>query len=379
MVLQVQSIASRPGVSSVKQGAGLLCNVVEPGELIDNFLLNPPIGFQAQAIALGAQNFPAFLADFDLLTTLDQEGKAVRDFVQRMPFFKRFIKYPALFVGTTATEYANYPELVDYAPMIKSLLERFRQCGAQLLIVKDIPCASPLLSKEENEAADRLIACCDRSGFSIVAGQALAYVPIDFTDVDQFLGRMSRTRRKDFRRKLRESAGVQVEELKSGDEAFFDEQFLATVYKMYLNVYEQSEIHFDLLSPAFFRTMLQDRSNNGRIFVYKSAGKMIGYNICFVHNQMLVDKYVGFLYPEARDANLYFLSWFYNLEYALKQGLKTYIAGWTDPAVKASLGANFTLTKHAVYVKNPLLRTVLKRFQYLFESDQSWVSGQESK
>jgi predicted N-acyltransferase len=88
-----------------------------------------------------------------------------------------------------------------------------------------------------------------------------------------------------------------------------------------------------------------------------------------------VDKYIGLVYPEARNFNLYFVSWFQNLEYALKRGLKTYIAGWTDPKVKASLGAKFTMTRHAVYVRNWLLRSLISRFKHVFESDTKVLSA----
>jgi uncharacterized protein len=352
-----------------------LLNVLEPPNLIDYFMVNPPLGFKSLKLTSASKPYPAFLASFDLLTTLDEEGLFLRQLVKRFSWLGGLFRYPALFIGTTATEYANYPHLQNYDDLRQSLLAEFKRCQAQLLIVKDIPQNSPLLTAQENAAADAVIECCRQAGFSIVAGQALAYVPIDFSSLDQFFGRMSKSRRKDFRKKLKESASLKIEELKSGDPIFYDESFLADFYKMYLNVYEQSEIHFDLLSPAFFKALLQDNSNNGRIFIYKSGEDLIGYNICFVHNNMLVDKYVGFLYPQAREANLYFVSWFYNLEYALKEGLKTYIAGWTDPAVKASLGASFTLTRHAVYVRNPLLRAILQRFQHLFEADKDWVSN----
>lgn len=352
-----------------------LLNILEPPSLIDYFMVNPPLDFKSLRLTSADKPYPAFLASFDLLTTLDQEGLVLRRLVKRFPWLGGLFRYPALFIGTTATEYANYPYLQNYDDLRQSLLAEFKRCQAQLLIVKDLPQNSPLLTAEENAAADAVIECCRQAGFSIVAGQALAYVPINFSSLDQFFGRMSKSRRKDFRKKLKESASLKIEELKSGDPIFADESFLDKLYKMYLHVYEQSEIHFDLLSPAFFKALLQDDSNNGRIFTYKSGEDLIGYNICFIHNNMLVDKYVGFLYPQAREANLYFVSWFYNLEYALREGLKIYIAGWTDPAVKASLGADFTLTRHAVYVRNPLLRAILQRFQHLFEADKDWVSS----
>ena len=157
---------------------------------------------------------------------------------------------------------------------------------------------------------------------------------------------------------------------------------LAAFYALYLNVYRQSEIHFDLLTAVFFKTLLQDANNHGVVFVYRAEGKLIGYNICFAANNRLLDKYVGFLYPQARDYNLYVVSWFHNLDYALKHGLHCYVAGWTDPEIKRYLGARFTLTRHAVYVRNPLLRRILAPLKRFFETDQQWhashVSGADS-
>jgi hypothetical protein len=48
------------------------------------------------------------------------------------------------------------------------------------------------------------------------------------------------------------------------------------------------------------------------------------------------------------------------------------VAGWTDPEVKAQLGASFTFTQHAVYIRNPLLRALGRRFSRHFESDRAW-------
>ena len=86
----------------------------------------------------------------------------------------------------------------------------------------------------------------------------------------------------------------------------------------------------------------------------------------------MIDKYIGLSYPAAREANLYFVSWMVNLEYALERGLSHYVAGWTDPEVKAQLGARFTMTQHAVFIRNPLLRALGRRFAGHFESDSQW-------
>ena len=43
-----------------------------------------------------------------------------------------------------------------------------------------------------------------------------------------------------------------------------------------------------------------------------------------------------------------------------------------DPEVKAQLGARFTMTRHAVFIRNPLLRALGRRFAGHFESDSEW-------
>jgi hypothetical protein len=118
--------------------------------------------------------------------------------------------------------------------------------------------------------------------------------------------------------------------------------------------------------------VLQDAEGGGVVFAYKVDGALIGYNLCFVHNGMLLDKYVGFSYPAAREHNLYFVSWLHNLRYALERNLSHYVAGWTDPEIKRHLGASFTFTRHAVYIRNPLLRHALRPFKRFFESDSQW-------
>lgn len=134
-------------------------------------------------------------------------------------------------------------------------------------------------------------------------------------------------------------------------------------------------MHFDELSRGFFAALLRDGASGGIVFEYRHAGELIGWNLCFEHGGQLIDKYIGFAYPQAREHNLYFVSWIVNLEHALARGLSHYVAGWTDPEVKAQLGARFTFTRHAVYIRNPLLRALGRRFSHLFESDAGKVPG----
>lgn len=348
-----------------------LFNLLEPLPLVEAFLAEPPEGFKAVRIETGVGQVPAFLTKFDLRTAAD---KGVKKWLDRFNFI--IPKPLTLFVGTTVSEYALFPEGAKPEEIKKRALGELRKRNAKFLIVKDIPADSPLLDSVDNVFSRELAAQFEKSGFFILQGQALAYVPVDFSSTEEFLAKFSKSRRKDFKRKLRSFDDVTVTAVATGS-LFFDDERVAFFYKLFINVYDKSYIHFDKLTLAFFSRVLKDAENNGVVFVYRHSGNIIGFNLCFRKGDALVDKYVGFVYPDAKEHNLYFLSWFYNLEYCVKEGLKYFIAGWTDPEIKAYLGAKFTHTQHAVFIRNPALRLMLGRFRGAFESDKKVIESLE--
>jgi predicted N-acyltransferase len=285
------------------------------------------------------------------------------------------LQWRTRFAGTTVSEYAPLPRTVSPMELAQGLKATYgREC--KLLIVKDIAQDSPLLSDAENTYARAFADACEAQGYVLLEGQALAWVPIDFASDDEYLARLSSGRRKNIRRKLRSRADLEIEAVRTGDARFNDAATLAQFQALFDNVYAQSEVHFDQLSAAFFRALLQDAGSGGVVFVYRHAGQMIGWNLCYEHGGKLIDKYVGFAYPQAREHNLYFVSWMHNLDYARQRALTHYVAGWTDPEVKSFLGARMTFTRHAVYARNPLLRALLRRLGGHFESDRSWQASQ---
>ena len=341
-------------------------NLIEPPTLIGHFLVHPPSGFSAAKVA----DIPVFTTPFDLLTTMEPAERRRLESLPLHGWWRKFLRPNTLFVGATVTEYALFPPHVTPNVLVQKLLDAGRENS--FLIIKDIPQDAMLVGDKAHAYNLNVVEAAQAAGFVMVEGQALAYVPIDFDSVETFLARMSKSRRKDITRKLKKAEHVEIEQCATGDSRFLDDAVLDTFYALYRQVYDQSEIHFDLLSPAFFRAVLQDASNGGVIFSYKVDQQLIGYNLCFVHKGMLLDKYVGFSYPAAREHNLYFVSWMNNLQYCLEHGLTHYVAGWTDPEIKRHLGASFTFTRHAVYVRNRFIRTALRPFKRFFEADSQW-------
>ena len=346
---------------------------LEPDGLLAAFSRHPPLGFTVEP---SPQGMPCFMAPFDLLTTADDGLRRRLTCLPGYRWWGRLLRWRTRFAGTTVSEYAPLPSAVTPADLAQGLKRHYgREC--RLLIVKDIAQDSPLLDAAANEHARAFAAACEAQGFVLLEGQALAWVAIDFDSNDEYLARLSSGRRKNIRRKLRSRADLDVEAVRTGDPRFHDEATLATFQALFDQVYAQSEIHFDHLGAAFFRQLLQDAGSDGIVFVYRHAGEMIGWNLCYEYAGKLVDKYVGFAYPQAREHNLYFVSWMHNLDYARQRGLTHYVAGWTDPQVKAFLGASMTFTRHAVYARNPLLRALLRRLGGHFESDRQLLAMED--
>ncbi|MDO7195113.1 GNAT family N-acetyltransferase [Acinetobacter nosocomialis] len=349
-------------------------NQLEPQAVVDAFLKHPPLSFQVHS---PSDFLPYFYTEFDLLTTLDTDLLKKIKALPGYPTWGKILHFKTCFIGTTVTEYSLLPNglpLDSIADFLKNNDQKIK-----LGIIKDLPLDSPLLSDLENNYSQTFIQEAEKKGFLSVEGQALAYVPIDFSSREEYLSRLSKPRRKNFKRKLKSLNELNIEQLSTGDERFNDPEFRTYLYELYLAVYHQSEIHFDLLRPEFFSEILQDVHSGGKVFLYWADTTLVGYNICYEYKDNLVDKYIGLNYPLAKDYNLYFISWFVNLDYALTHNLKFYIAGWTDPEVKAQLGAKFTFTRHLVWIYSPALRFILKKLRPLFEADHQWHVKQETR
>jgi hypothetical protein len=359
--------AKAAAVSASDADGPTLHNLIEPFGLIEHFLEHPPAGFSIVDLGHG---IPAFSARFDLLTTVEPPVRRVIDALPFARVLRRLLAANTCFVGTTSSEYSLFPVNTS-ADELANQLATDIALRYPFLIIKDLPGDGVLVGEAAYAWSQELIEACRARGFVALEGQVLAYVPIDFASTDEFLMRRSHARRKNLRRKLKAAAGLRIEEIHCGDEVLSSRQLLARLYELYKNVYDQSEIHFDLLTEAFFRSVLQDATVGGIVFLYYEGAELIGFNLCFHKKSMLIDKYIGLAYPKARDHNLYAVSWFHNLEYALAHGLRYYVAGWTDPEVKRELGAEFTFTKHMVYVRNPFLRGLLRLLRHLFESDHA--------
>ena len=314
---------------------------------------------------------PAFAAPFDLLTTADDDFKTRIRGLPGHGWWSRWLTLRAAFIGTTVSEYALLPAAADPDALARTLRQGPGRQYA-LTIFKDLSLRSPLLSEADNALADQVVQACTEQGFVVLDGQALAYVPIDFADGDAYLTACPG------RAPLPEAQAAQPRADRGAARAHgrglrrrCPRGRVLCAVRAGLRPERNP---FRPPDAALLRGCC-DGGSGGIVFEYRHAetGQMLGWNLCFDDGERLTDKYIGLVSGLTRDEPVF-------RELDGQPGIRagTRAAALhrrlTDPGVKALLGARFTATRHVVYVRNPLLRAVARRFSSRFTTDSQWIT-----
>jgi hypothetical protein len=371
------------GLPQRRVNAHLYKNAVEPTQLINAFLRHSSP--EICTLELGSSRIPGYTAQSELLGyTLASACKFWPGL--RSVYKSQFLRKRTLVVGTTATEYLVAPAIENIPALMLELKLQMQKRNADLLALKDIPEESPLLPREENIQTQKLMQFCEQSDeFSLISGKRLAYIPVNFSHVEQYLYGLEPTSAADLQQKYKSKANVDIVQLFTGDRFFYDPTVLQQLYQLYSNSYEQMQSQSAYTSvaalqagtkqtPNYFHDLLLDGSNCGVVFLYRVQNKLVGFTLNFVHRENLIEKYSGFAKPLAAKFNLPEVSLLTNLEYACRNDFKFYIAASADSAAKSSTGAKFTNTRHAIFIANPVWRAVLKSISKQPESIQPKVA-----
>jgi hypothetical protein len=179
--------------------------------------------------------------------------------------------------------------------------------------------------------------------FNRMQCQSLARQPIDFTSMEEYLGRLSRAARKDLRRKMRASEAVRVIRSRTIS------PFLDRVYKLYLETVTRSPLALGALNRLFFEKICE-RVPGAEYVLYFVQKELAAFNLLVVNQEAMVDFYFCMDYALGRKYNLYALSWLENVRTCVERKIPLYYAGQGAEKTKTHLGAtlipNFILFKH---------------------------------
>ncbi len=306
---------------------------------------------------------PIFLTDYKLDTTLD-EGMLRRVILRIRKHFSRFLTMKLVCIGSPCTEagiIGFHPSIDEprKSELLTQLLASFEHYSImediKLLGIKDIP---------EN-FSEKFGALFHEYGFSLLPGMPTAWLAIDFSSVDEYFNRLSSNMRKDMRRKMKSLDSIRIERRTNIDD------LLPQVMALYHDTRARSAWQFEELTPEYFTGVLANMPEHSHCNLYYAGEKLLAANL-LIHNQhTLIDKFFCMDGIEGRKYNLYFLSWFTNLNYCLEHGLGFYQSGQAYYNNKLRLGSR--LTRNNMYFKhrNFLINTLLRFAVPLLGADET--------
>lgn len=300
---------------------------------------------------------PFFVANQDLVAATSPTLQVIVEKLRRVS--PGLLRLKILMVGCAAGEGqldAEDPaEQRWIASGVAAELPRLaREHGASLIVWKDFPSryrkALEPLTNRTHAAGDYLR----------VASMPATGVTLAFDGYEDYLSRhLSRVTRKNLRRKYKASArrGGNLEMSVVNDVT----AAATEIHALYAQVLARSSLHFEKLTPEFFRQLSARMPERVRFFLWRLDGRLVAFSLCLVHGDTLYDEYLGLDYSVALDRHLYFVTLRDIFSWGIAQGLRTYRSTPLNYDPKLHLG--FELAPLDLYVRavSPLLQPIIRR------------------
>ena len=303
---------------------------------------------------------PAFITDYPLETTFDGAGRKAAEQVRRV--LPGLMTPRLACLGSPCTETAT----IGFTP---SLSSAERLAAARALVAafereaRVARCALAGVKDADPAQAALWGPVMTDAHYAEVPGQPLADLPIDFSSIDAYLERLSSGVRKDMRRKLRARKDVRVEIVDAlGGET-------DRVMALYRQTLARAETRLEELTAAFFENVARRMPGRVMFALYYVGDELLAFNLLLTDGEILLDKFFGMDAVKGRAHNLYYLSWFFNLELCVAQGFKRYQSGQANLADKLRLGSRLTPSSMWFRHRNGLVNRALRALAPLLLDD----------
>ncbi len=303
---------------------------------------------------------PLFVADFNLDIAVEGCIRRLTQIIRK--FIPRFFTLKTLFCGSPFGENGILglsPQCQDKPGLIQELTRIMgiicREKNIPLIIFKDF------LGKDLD-----ILGPLKNKGFFMANSFPSVVLELSFNSFEDYLKSLSHNSRKNLRRKIRKAKSCTDIRVRVSAGV---EDIIEDIYRLYLNTYNAGKVKFEKLTKEFFINTGINLASESRFFLYYFGSRLAAFNLCFVHKNTLIDKYIGFDYDIAYQYNLYFFSWCYNIEWCLKNSLRYYQVGQTDYHPKLRLGGKLIPLYAYVKHNNPALNVLMRLLAKLLAPD----------
>lgn len=293
---------------------------------------------------------PAFLTDYALDTTLEGPAKKITASIRTL--FPKAMTLKLACLGSPVTEYGLvgfHPDVAEEkkAQILDGMITVFEAHavakGHRLIGMKDMPSFHETLWHSTLK----------KNSYRGIPGLPVASLDIHFKTMDEYFSTLSSGTRKDMRRKLRSLEQIRIEQRDAIDDV------LPQMMALYRETRTRADMQFEELTDLFFQNCLNLIKDRAFCTLYYRGNELLAFNLLLKNETVLLDKFFC-MSAAARDYNLYFLSWFQNVQYCLTHNLKTYQSGQAAYTNKVRLGSTLTRTTMYFRHKNKLMQTALK-------------------
>lgn len=303
---------------------------------------------------------PGFLTEYPLETTLSGAGRRLAEAARRVLPDALTLRLACL--GSPCTERAMLGLSPSVPAAERATLAQALICGFERAARRE---RCSLMGLKDVAEHDRPLwaAATAGLGYQPVASLPIAHLDIDFPSVEAYCARLGPGTRKDMRRKLRVADRVRIEVRANVDDV------IDRIMALYADTLSRAEMSLETLTRDYFLGALYEMPDRAFFVLYFEGEDLLAANLVLLDGQTLLDKYFCMDAVRGRALNLYFLSWFTNVQFCLDRGLSRYQAGQAAYEVKLRLGSRLTRTDNWFRHRNPLVNGVLQAFAPLFAVD----------
>lgn len=292
---------------------------------------------------------PCFTMDYPLDTTVNGTPKKMITLLRKI--FPRFLITRVFACGSVAGEgeigihnSGNPSEIINQ--LTAEMHKIAKKEKARLIAFKDF-------AHHYNPLLEPLA----RKGFRKIESYPAVELDIDFKSFDEHVASLSKSTRKDLKRKFRKINALTELKMEVRNEV---EGCLDEIYNLYLNTFEKSTVKFEKVTKEFFRDISKNMAGDTKYFLWRYNGKLVAFDLCVASGDLLVDEYIGLDYDVAYENHLYFVTFRDIVNWCIENGIRKYRSGALNYDPKKRL--DFKFLPQYVHAKhsNPLVNLFLR-------------------
>jgi hypothetical protein len=329
----------------------------------------PPPGFTLSAIAAFEDRkilaaAPVFGIDYRLDTPFQGKTRAVTDWLNKR--WPRLITRSAMALGSPMSDSCT----IGFAPHLLPFQKRriFSGLLGALSLEAQVRGTSFLAVKSLGSQSEQLAPSLGKHGFHRVTNLPVVALPVRSRSMDEYFCGLPKKTRTYMKRKMRSLPELRIEFRTSA--AGIEEQ----LFLLFENTRNQSKSRygeFEDLNPDLFKQVMGELGDRACLMLCWKGDRLMSFLLMLVAPDRVIGKYIGMVYPEGRELNLYFVMALKMIEMAIARGIGRVEMGVTTYPTKLLFGGH--MERRWLYYRclNRFQDAAIHAFDFLFDFERN--------